>query len=345
MVLGKDKSVSRFEDNGDVKPSYRFILSRSEHKTSFKMVSGLMVIYQYALLVLDFLQFCVCSFLLMIQAGWHVIFPKQLKNVVGEIILITGTGHGIGRELALQFSRLGAKIICLDINEANNKQTVADITREGGTAWGYKCDVSNRGEIHSVCTKIREEIGQITILVNNAGIMPCKPFMKHTPEEIQKLFDINVFSHFWMVREWLPLFITSNKGHIVSMSSVAGLVATSNLVPYCSSKYAVKGLMDGLSEELRYAGRHPDIKITCVHPFVVDTGLAKKPRIRFPSFNPITTAERCAELMIEGIRREDEMVCIPPKDFYCYKLVSLFPIGVQKAFVDFMDTGVDEHDN
>ncbi|XP_068248031.1 retinol dehydrogenase 10-like [Palaemon carinicauda] len=148
-----------------------------------------------------------------------------------------------------------------------------------------------------------------------------------------------------MIREWLPLFVAASKGHIVAVSSIAGLMATSNLVPYCSSKYAVKGLMDGLHEELRYAGRHPDIKFTCVHPFVVDTGLAQKPRIRFPSFNPITAPSECAEKIIEGVRREEEMVCIPSKDYYGHKMMNVLPIGVRKAFLDFMDTGVDEHDS
>lgn len=306
------------------------------------MFAILMVVYRFVILVSDFTYLFFCAFLLFCQAAWRIISPPPLKSVSGEVVLVTGTGHGIGRELGLQFARLGAKVICLDINEANNKTTVADICREGGTAWAYRCDVSKREDIHAVCEKIREDIGQITVLVNNAGIMPCKPFIKHTPEEIKKIFDVNVFAHFWLVREWLPLFVSSSKGHIVAVSSIAGLMATGNLVPYCSSKYAVKGLMDGLIEEMRYAGQHPDIKFTCVHPFVVDTGLAKKPRIRFPSISPITTPEHCAEKIIEGMRREEEMICIPSKDFYGHKIMGLLPNGVRKVFLDFMDTGVDE---
>ncbi|XP_066966662.1 estradiol 17-beta-dehydrogenase 11-like [Macrobrachium rosenbergii] len=309
------------------------------------MIGVIMVVYQYILVVFDLIHLWVYSIFLMLQSSWYLISPRSMKSVTGETVLITGTGHGIGRELALQFARLGAKVICLDVNEKNNKATVADICREGGTAWGYKCDVSQREEVNAVCRKIQEEIGLVTILVNNAGIMPCKAFMKHTPEEIEKLFSINVFAHFWMIREWLPLFVAAGKGHIVAVSSIAGLMATSNLVPYCSSKYAVKGLMDGLSEELRYAGRHPNIRFTCIHPFVVDTGLAQKPRIRFPYFNPITTTSECAGKIIEGVRREEDIVCIPSKDYYGHKLMNLVPISVRKAFLDFMDTGVDEHDS
>ncbi|XP_069942007.1 short-chain dehydrogenase/reductase family 16C member 6 isoform X2 [Cherax quadricarinatus] len=307
-----------------------------------KMIGIIMVVYQYVLLVCDFVHLVLLSAFLMLKSIWHFVSPPPLKVITGEVILVTGAGHGIGRELGLQFARLGARVVCLDINEANNKKTVTDISKEGGSAWGYKCDVSCKEDVHAVSNKIRKEVGEVTILVNNAGIMPCKPFLRHTPEEVINIFRINVFSHFWTVQEWLPSFMTAGRGHVVAVSSIAGLMATSNLVPYCSSKYAVRGLMDGLTEEMRYAGRNPNIKFTRVHPFIVDTGLAKKPRIRFPSFNPITTAEQCAAKIIEGVCREEEVVCIPTKDYYGHIIMQMLPRPVQKAFLDFMDTGVDE---
>lgn len=301
-----------------------------------------MIVYQYVLLACDFVHLVLRSALIILKSAWHVISPLPLKPINGEIILITGTGHGIGRELGLQFARLGAKVVCVDINEVTNKKTVGDICREGGAAWGYKCDVSSKEEVHAVSCRIREEVGEVTMLVNNAGIMPCKAFLKHTPEEILDIFRVNVFAHIWTLQEWLPSFIAAGHGHVIAISSIAGFIATSNLVPYCSSKHAVKGLMEGLTEEMRYAGRNPDIKFTSVHPFVVDTGLAKKPRIRFPTFNPITTAEHCAAQIIDGVRKEEEVICIPSRDYYGHIMMQLMPRQVRKAFLDFMDTGVDE---
>ncbi|XP_076030664.1 estradiol 17-beta-dehydrogenase 11-like isoform X2 [Oratosquilla oratoria] len=306
------------------------------------MLSILMYIYQWVMLGCDFVYFIMCSAYLVLETLWHMFSPPPLKTVVGEVILITGTGHGIGKQLALQFSRLGAKVVCLDADEVNNNKTVISIISEGGTAWGYTCDVSNRECVKQVAIKVQQEIGEITVLVNNAEIMPCKSFLKHTPEEIEKLFSINILSHFWTLKEFLPPMLKSGQGHVIAVSSIAGVMATSNLVPYCSSKFAVKGLMEGLVEELRYGGQHPNIKVTCVHPFFFDNGLAKNPRIRFPSINPITSPERCAELIIQGMRKDHEEIFIPSKDSYGIALIRLLPRKVRKAFLDFMDTGVDD---
>lgn len=122
--------------------------------------------------------------------------------------------------------------------------------------------------------------------------MPTHPLLKHTEGEIRKIFDINVFAHFWVriyvfntlnsyttnhihkkcfdktseklfkfqfLQEYLPQFIEHNKGHVVALSSMAGIVGLNNLVPYCGSKFAVRGLMEAISEEMRQDARQPEV--------------------------------------------------------------------------------------
>lgn len=96
-----------------------------------------------------------------------------------------------------------------------------------------------------------KEIGDVTILINNAGIMPQHEMLKHSEAEIRKMFEINTISHYWMFQAFLPKMIEKNHGHIVALSSIAGIVGLNNLVPYCGSKFAVRGHMESLSEELR----------------------------------------------------------------------------------------------
>jgi short-subunit dehydrogenase len=80
-----------------------------------------------------------------------------------------------------------------------------------------------------------------------------------------------------MLEAFLPTMIQKNHGHVVAISSMAGIMGIPNLVPYCGSKYAVRGLMEALGEELRKT----DVKFTSILPFIVDTGLCKKPRTRY----------------------------------------------------------------
>ena len=81
--------------------------------------------------------------------------------------------------------------------------------------------------------------------------MPQHGLLQHTEEEIRRVFDINVLAHFWIFQAFLPKMIENNNGHIVAISSMAGLLGFQNLVPYCSSKFAIRGTHEGLYEELR----------------------------------------------------------------------------------------------
>lgn len=81
--------------------------------------------------------------------------------------------------------------------------------------------------------------------------MPQHELLKHTENEIRTIFEVNVLAHFWMFEAFLPKMIANNKGHIVALSSMAGILGLRNLVPYCGSKFAVRGIQEALSEELR----------------------------------------------------------------------------------------------
>jgi all-trans-retinol dehydrogenase (NAD+) len=80
---------------------------------------------------------------------------------------------------------------------------------------------------------VLNEVGAVTILVNNAGIMPQHDMLKHTEKEIRMIFEINVLAHFWMFQAFLPKMIEKNRGNVVALSSMAGAIGLPNLVPYC----------------------------------------------------------------------------------------------------------------
>ncbi|KAL1464186.1 hypothetical protein WDU94_003858 [Cyamophila willieti] len=235
-----------------------------------------------AILLLDILIVLFKSIVAIFEAIYLNFFPPPEESVLGEIALITGTGHGIGRELALQYCAHGATVVGVDINEKGNAETAQLVKERGYTNFHTftRCDISQRQNVTELGKKVKAKVGDVTIIVNNAGIMPCHPLKNTSEEEIRKIFDVNVFSHFWVLETFLPSMMEKNHGHIVGISSMAGVVGLPNLVPYCASKFAVRGYMEALAEELREDARNSKIKFTSIFPFMVDTGLCKNPKIK-----------------------------------------------------------------
>lgn len=120
---------------------------------------------------------------------------------------------------------------------------------------------------------MRKDIGDIHVVINNAGIMPCQTFLNQNSASLQKSFEINVLSQFWILQEVLPKMIECNEGHIVTMGSATGIIPTRNLAAYSGTKHALHGFIEALKEEIRHDSRKPDIKFTTVYPYACNTGM------------------------------------------------------------------------
>ncbi|KAL0109613.1 hypothetical protein PUN28_014574 [Cardiocondyla obscurior] len=301
-----------------------------------KAYNGALVLADIMLLILKILYY-IC------ESVYRFFVPAEEKSVAGEIVLITGAGHGIGKELALRYASLGATVVCWDLNQETNEETVNEIKKTGVTAaYAYQCDVSKREQVLHVAERVKKEIGDVSILVNNAGIMPCHAFLDHTPDEIRRIFDINVLAHFWMLQTFLPSMIEKNHGHVVALSSLAGIGGLPNLVPYCASKFAVRGLMESISEELRVSSKGKSlIKFTTIYPYMVDTGLCKKPKIRFPDAMPLVSPRQAASQIIQAQRRSYRERTVPSMWLSVNTIVRLFPDNAIQCLIDFCDSGVE----
>uniref|UniRef100_A0A182TE30 Short-chain dehydrogenase/reductase 3 n=1 Tax=Anopheles melas TaxID=34690 RepID=A0A182TE30_9DIPT len=297
--------------------------------------------YNLVILIIDIVAMLVRWIYHTLESFYRLVVPPAADTVHTDIVLITGAGHGMGRCMALQYAQLGATVVCVDINEKMNADTVATIRQQRGNAFGYVCDVTNRQQIIETAQQIRQEVGTVTILVNNAGIMPTHPLLQQTEPEIRKTFEINVMAHFWLLQSYLPGMLEKNRGYIVAMSSVAGLCGLNNLVPYCGSKFAVRGIMEALAEELRQDARNPNIKFTTVYPYMVDTGLCKRPHMRFPNLMRLVKPEEAAAAIIDGQRRGLVDVSIPKYLLYLNTIIRVFPIKVGTLLRDFLDSGVE----
>lgn len=272
----------------------------------------------------------------------RLILPATLKELSGEIVWISGTGHGIGKKLARLYVEQGCKVVCVDINEKNNNQTVKELNSfRPKSAFGYKCDVTNREEVLELANKVKREVGTVTILVNNAGIMPTHPLDQQTPTEIRMAIDLNIVSHFWTLQAFLPGMISAGKGQVIALSSMAGHIGFTHLVPYCATKFAVRGLMEAMEAEIR--DLHPDAKInfTTICPYMVDTGLCKVPFIRFPKLFSLLKPEEVAEAILYAHRTGKREVTIPGHFMPVINIGRLFPYESLWLIKKFVNAGVD----
>eukprot|EP00735_Rhodelphis_limneticus_P000701 TRINITY_DN11221_c0_g1::TRINITY_DN11221_c0_g1_i1::g.604::m.604 TRINITY_DN11221_c0_g1::TRINITY_DN11221_c0_g1_i1::g.604 ORF type:complete len:328 (+),score=86.09,sp/Q7TQA3/RDHE2_MOUSE/47.83/6e-97,adh_short/PF00106.20/6.5e-30,KR/PF08659.5/1e-12,adh_short_C2/PF13561.1/6.1e-09,Polysacc_synt_2/PF02719.10/0.0014,Ldh_1_N/PF00056.18/0.018,Shikimate_DH/PF01488.15/0.029,CbiX/PF01903.12/14,CbiX/PF01903.12/12,Methyltransf_31/PF13847.1/0.21 TRINITY_DN11221_c0_g1_i1:33-986(+) len=258
-----------------------------------------------------------------------VYWPR--KSLQGEIALVTGAGSGIGRLMSLILVKEGiTKIVLWDINrEAVEK--VAEECRKAGSAQVFTgvCDVSKKEAIYEAAEKVKKETGDVTILINNAGIVTGKKFLDCPDALMEKTMYVNTISHFWTVKAFLPSMLTKNHGHVVTIASTAGTVGVSGLVDYCASKFGAFGFDESLRMELYKMGKD-GIHTTCVCPYFISTGMFDGCNTRFGAILPILTPEYVASRVIDAMRINQEVLVLPR---FCY-LVTLVRFLVPTAAFD-----------
>jgi short-subunit dehydrogenase len=145
---------------------------------------------------------------------------------------------------------------------------------------------------------------------------------------------------------FLPSMVENNHGHVIALSSMCGVIGLPNVVPYCASKFAVRGLMEALYEELRVGdtkNNKSEIKFTTVYPIMVNTGLVKKPRNRFPFLLDMQSPEKVANIIVKSMRRNYKEVSIPWMLMPLDRISRLLPGKFIQNVKDFIDTGLDPH--
>lgn len=159
-----------------------------------------------------FLYYIVRSFI-------YPLIPRKylVKNVAGEVVLITGGGFGLGRLLAQRFAKLGSKVVIWDVNRDNMDKTKEMIECAGGECYAYYCDVSDAQCVNRTADQVRKEVGHVTILVMNAGIVNGRKLLDLSEQQIRKCFDVNALSHFWLTKAFLPFMMKINSGHVISI--------------------------------------------------------------------------------------------------------------------------------
>ncbi|MBO6575951.1 MAG: SDR family oxidoreductase [Rhodothermales bacterium] len=188
-----------------------------------------------------------------------------MSRIQDATLLITGGASGIGRLMAASALQKGAaRVVLWDINKAGLDETVSEL---GDRVSGDVVDMSSAEQIREAAT----HLPSLDILINNAGIIVGKDFADHTAEDIDRTLGVNIRGPMHLASAVLPAMLDRGTGHIVNIASAAGIVAAPKLSAYSASKFAMVGFSDSLRLEMQRDDT--GIRVTCVQPFYIHTGM------------------------------------------------------------------------
>jgi len=174
-----------------------------------------------------------------------------------QIVVVTGASSGVGELLAHTLAARNVTVVALDVNP---------IQTEHYNITYYKCDVSQWAEVEAVAKRIKEEIGEPTVLINNAGVVQGKPILSLSERDIRQTFGVNTLAHWWTIKAFLPDMLKKKSGHIVTVASTMGYAGAAGLTDYSASKAAAISLDQTLRLELDHHYKTPGIRTTLVCP-------------------------------------------------------------------------------
>ncbi|XP_012676208.1 short-chain dehydrogenase/reductase 3a [Clupea harengus] len=263
-----------------------------------------------------------CSIL---KAGLSLLLPCKRRDLSGDVVLITGGGRGIGRHLAHEFAKQGArKVILWGRTEKCLKETSEEITLLGTECHYFVCDVGNREEVYQQAKILREKVGDVTILVNNAAVVHGKSLMNSDDDALLKTQHINTLGQFWTTKAFLPRMLELCNGHVVCMNSILSISAIPGAIDYCTSKASSLAFMESLTLGLLDC---PGVGCTTVLPFHTNTEMFQGMRVRFPQLFPPLKPETVAQRTVEGVRSNKAFVHLPWTMHILIILKNLLPLS------------------
>jgi short-subunit dehydrogenase len=196
-----------------------------------------------------------------------------MTDVRGKVAVVTGAGSGIGRALAYDLARRGAKLAISDVDATGLAETAKQVRVIGATVHEARLDVTDRAAVLSYADEVAAEYGVVNIVINNAGIAFTGDVEKMSFEQMERVMDVDFWGVVNGTKAFLPHLIASGDGHIVNISSLFGLLAVPGQSAYNAAKFAVRGFTEALRQEM-LANGHP-VNVTCVHPGGIKTAIAR----------------------------------------------------------------------
>lgn len=185
----------------------------------------------------------------------------------GQVVLVTGAGRGLGREIAVAFARAGADVVVTARTESQVKNTARKVREFGRRALAVVADVTREDQVRAMVDQALQEFGQVDVLVNNAGMAVYGPFVEQEAADWQAMVDTNLMGTIFCAHAVLPHMLTRGRGLIVNIASVAGIHGIPGEAVYRAAKHGVRGFTEALAVELKDEG----VRVCGIYPGGMDT--------------------------------------------------------------------------
>jgi short-subunit dehydrogenase len=260
-----------------------------------------------------------------------------MKNFKHKKIIISGAGSGMGRYLSYQLAAEGAEVFITDINGQTLSETQQEIIAKGGKCKTYVVDSGSEQQIYAFKEKYLTEEKYVDVLFNNAGMALGEiEFLEVKEDHLKKIIDVNMWGVIHFTRAFLPTLISRPEAHLINTSSVFGIIGVETQVPYCTTKFAVRGFTEALRMELS----NTNVVVSCVHPGGIKTNIARngihyknaeKSHAQFDEV-AITTAEDAARIIINGVKKNKKKILVGVDAKLIDIVARLFPVKYSSLF-------------
>ena len=221
-----------------------------------------------------------------------------MESIKGKIALVTGAGKGIGKAIAIALAKEGVHVGLLARTTSQLQETAAQIQAEGVKTAVVTADVADMDAVNKALEQVKQELGPIDILINNAGIGTFGKFLELEPAEWEKIVRVNLFGVYYTTRAVLPEMIERQTGDIINISSTAGQRGAALTSAYSASKFGLMGLTESLMQEVR---KH-NIRVSALTPSTVATELAVANKLTDGNPEKVMQPEDLAEIVIAQLK-------------------------------------------
>lgn len=259
-----------------------------------------------------------------------------MKTIEGTIATVTGAGSGIGRAIAVALAAAGARVAATDLRLDSARETVDLIAGSGGQARAFALDVADSAGVRHALAQIQHELGNPSILVNNAGIAVGGLFLDTSRESWQKIMSVNLMGVVHCCQAFLPVMVLAGMpGHVVNIASMLGYTGIRGVSAYSATKFGVMGF----SESLRAEMREHAIGVSAICPGMIRTNIitagilesvdldveAKRKEIHALYEKRNYPPEKVARAVLSAIRRNRAVVPVAPEAWAAYYLKRWLP--------------------